>query len=82
VAVKKILEPFLPRRSLLLSPMARWRLNTAVRSRWGGCARSMEFWVFIRALAYIFANGPDGLRQTNRRRGAQRQLHPQGLEGV
>jgi len=41
-----------------------------------------NFGMFIRALAYIFANGPGWAAPDHRRRRPQRELHPQGLEGV
>src|SRR6201999_2432212 len=65
VAVKQILEPFLPKPVVITKadgtlafqydrPMSVGR----VRSFYG------NFGMFVRALAYILANGPDGLRQT------------------
>jgi len=70
VAAKKILEPFLPtpvvvegapgedgRRSLRLD-YDRPHSVGRVRMFYG------NFGMFVRALAYIMANGPDGLRQT------------------
>ncbi len=65
VACKKILEPFLPTPVLATKADGRLTLNydrpqTVGRVRaWYG-----NFGMFIRALAYILANGPDGLRQT------------------
>ncbi len=65
VACKKILEPFLPVPVLttLADGVKCWDYNrpqTVGRVRaWYG-----NYGMFIRALAYILANGPDGLRQT------------------
>ncbi|MDE1160409.1 MAG: aminomethyl-transferring glycine dehydrogenase subunit GcvPB [Acidobacteriaceae bacterium] len=65
VACKKILEPFLPtpvvvERENGLLGLEYNRPQTVGRVRaWYG-----NFGMFIRALAYILANGPDGLRQT------------------
>jgi len=65
VACKKILEPFLPTPVIAESPDGILSLNfdrpqTVGRVRaWVG-----NFGMFVRALAYILANGPDGLRQT------------------
>jgi glycine dehydrogenase subunit 2 len=65
VACKKILEPFLPTPVLATKSDGTLTLNydrpqTVGRVRaWYG-----NFGMFIRALAYILANGPDGLRQT------------------
>src|SRR5450432_528674 len=70
VAAKKILEPFLPTpvvvegppdqdgRRLLRLDYDRPQSVGRVRMFYG------NFGMFVRALAYILANGPDGLRQT------------------
>ncbi len=65
VACKKILEPFLPTPVLVTNKdgakhwdYARPQSIGRVRAFYG------NFGMFIRALAYILANGPDGLRQT------------------
>src|ERR1700736_4570567 len=70
VAAKKILEPFLPTpvvvegdlgadgRRLLRLDYDRPQSVGRVRMFYG------NFGMFVRALAYIMANGPDGLRQT------------------
>ena len=79
VAVKKILEPFLP----TAAPEAR----RARSGRWDydrpqsiGRVRAFygNFGVLVRALAYILAHGGDGLAQRDRGCGAERQLYPQG----
>src|SRR6202000_1543233 len=64
VACKKILEPFLPtpvlveRGGKLSFDYNRAQSVGRVRMFYG------NFGMFVRALAYILANGPDGLRQT------------------
>ena len=65
VACKKILEPFLP------SPVVKTGANGLLsldfnRPQTVGRVKAWygNFGMFIRALAYILANGPDGLRQT------------------
>src|SRR5665213_911199 len=65
VACKKILEPFLP--SPVLKTNADGTLGLEYnRPQSVGRVRAWygNFGMFIRALAYILANGPDGLRQT------------------
>src|SRR5580658_4976944 len=65
VACKKILEPFLPSPVLATGPdgLLHWNYN---RPESVGRVRMLygNFGMFVRALAYILANGPDGLRQT------------------
>jgi glycine dehydrogenase subunit 2 len=65
VACKKILEPFLP------TPVVVTRADGSLgldynRPHSVGRVRAFygNFGMFVRALAYILANGPDGLRQT------------------
>ena len=64
VAVKKILEPFLPtptvveKDGILAFDYHRPKSIGRVRAFYG------NFGMHVRALAYILANGPDGLRQT------------------
>ena len=65
VAIKKTLEPFLPTPVLVTKSDGtlgfeynRPQSVGRVRAFYG------NFGMFVRALAYIFANGPDGLRQT------------------
>ncbi len=64
VAVKKHLEPFLPF-PVLDGTIGNLRWNYE-RPRSIGRVRAQygNFGVLVRALAYILANGPDGLRQT------------------
>jgi glycine dehydrogenase subunit 2 len=65
VACKAFLEPFLPIPALYKDDkgMKRWNYD---RPRSVGRVRAFfgNTGMFIRALAYILANGPDGLRQT------------------
>ncbi len=65
VACKRILEPFLPTPVVHTDDNGTYRLHYdqpesvgRVRMFYG------NFGMFVRALAYILANGPDGLRQT------------------
>jgi glycine dehydrogenase subunit 2 len=72
VACKKFLEPFLPTPVLVRTSANRdQNQNTALHwefNRPQSVGRVRAFYgntgMFIRALAYILANGPDGLRQT------------------
>src|SRR5579863_1046210 len=65
VACKRILEPFLPTPVLVEKPDNTLTFNY---DRQQSVGRVRMFYgntgMFIRALAYILANGPDGLRQT------------------
>jgi len=65
VACKKILEPFLPTPVLATRADGGFTLNYD-RPQSVGRVRMFygNFGMFVRALAYILANGPDGLRQT------------------
>jgi glycine dehydrogenase subunit 2 len=65
VAVKKFLEPFLPFPRLTEGDGGMLRLDYD-RPQSIGRMRAFvgNFGVHVRALAYILANGPDGLRQT------------------
>ena len=83
VAIKKILEPFLPKPVVVTKtdgtlafdynrPLSVGR----VRSFYG------NFGMFIRALAYTFANGPDGLRQTTEDAVLNANYIRKNLEGV
>jgi len=65
VACKAMLEPFLPTSVVVEEPDGTLRLDAnlphsigRVRAFYG------NFGMFVRALAYVMANGPDGLRQT------------------
>src|SRR6201996_1674540 len=65
VACKKILEPFLPPPVVAQGAdgLLHWNYN---RPQSVGRVRMLygNFGMFVRALAYTLANGPDGLRQT------------------
>jgi glycine dehydrogenase subunit 2 len=65
VAVKKFLEPYLPSPTVGQSEDGTYRLNYD-RPKSIGRVRSFygNFGMAVRALAYILANGPEGLRQT------------------
>jgi glycine dehydrogenase subunit 2 len=65
VACKKILEPFLPAPVVVTKADGTLGLEYN-RPRSVGRVRMFygNFGMFVRALAYILANGPDGLRQT------------------
>ena len=65
VACKKILEPFLPTPVLVTRSDGKLGLEYN-RPQSVGRVRAFygNFGMFVRALAYILANGPDGLRQT------------------
>ncbi len=65
VACKKMLEPFLPTPIVEKAPDGSLRFNYD-RPQSVGRVRMFygNFGMFVRALAYILANGPDGLRQT------------------
>ncbi len=65
VACKKILEPFLPTPVVVESADGTLGFNYD-RPQSVGRVRMFygNFGMFVRALAYILANGPDGLRQT------------------
>jgi len=65
VACKKILEPFLPKPVVVTNSDGSLGLSFD-RPQSVGRVRMFygNFGMFVRALAYILANGPDGLRQT------------------
>ena len=82
VAVKQFLEPFLPKPVVITKPDAtlgfeynRPQSVGRVRAFYG------NFGMFVRALAYIFANGPDGLRQTTEDAVLNSNYIRKGLEG-
>ena len=83
VAIKKFLEPYLPKPTLVTHPDGtlgfdydRPQSIGRVRSWYG------NFGMFVRALAYIFANGPDGLRETTEDAVLNANYIRKGLEGV
>ena len=65
VACKKLLEPFLPKPIVVEAADGTLRLDYD-RPQSIGRVRAFfgNFGMHVRALAYIMANGPDGLRQT------------------
>lgn len=65
VAIKKFLEPYLPTPTVEQSAQRTYRLNYD-RPKSIGRVRAFygNFGMAVRALAYILANGPEGLRQT------------------
>jgi glycine dehydrogenase subunit 2 len=65
VAVKSFLEPYLPVPAVEMDAGAKYRLNYD-RPKSIGRVRAFygNFGMAVRALAYILANGPEGLRQT------------------
>src|SRR5881227_3827271 len=82
VACKKILEPFLPVPVVITKPDGtlgseynRPKSIGRVRMFYG------NFGMFVRALAYIQANGPDGLRQTTEDAVLNANYIRKGLEG-
>jgi glycine cleavage system P protein (glycine dehydrogenase) subunit 2 len=83
VAVKQILEPFLPKPVVITKPDGTlgFEYNRPmsvgrVRAFYG------NFGMFVRALAYTLANGPDGLRQTTEDAVLNANYIRKGLEGV
>src|ERR1700681_3932139 len=83
VAIKKILEPFLPTPVVITKPDGtlgfeynRPQSVGRVRAFYG------NFGMFVRALAYTLANGPDGLRQTTEDAVLNANYIRKGLEGV
>src|SRR5437762_3333546 len=83
VAVRKILEPFLP--TPVVISKADGTLGFSYdRPQSVGRVRSFygNFGMFVRALAYTLANGPDGLRQTTEDAVLNANYIRKGLEGV
>jgi glycine dehydrogenase subunit 2 len=83
VAVRKILEPFLPKPVVVTKTDGTLALEYdrpesigRVRAFYG------NFGMFVRALAYIQANGPDGLRQTTEDAVLNANYIRKGLEGT
>jgi len=83
VAVKQALEPFLP------TPVVINKADGTLgfeynRPQTVGRVRSFygNFGMFVRALAYILANGPDGLRQTTEDAVLNANYIRKGLEGT
>src|SRR5258708_38325550 len=83
VAIKKMLEPFLP------TPVVVTKADGTLsfdynRPHSVGRVRAFygNFGMFVRALAYIQANGPDGLRQTTEDAVLNANYIRKGLEGI
>src|ERR1700722_17555230 len=83
VACKKILEPFLPTPVLITRADGSLGLEYN-RPQSVGRVRAFygNFGMFVRALAYTLANGPDGLRQTTEDAVLNANYIRKGLEGV
>ena len=83
VAIKKALEPFLPKPVLTSKPDGTLGFEY---DRPGSVGRVRSFYgnfgMFVRALAYILANGPDGLRQTTEDAVLNANYIRKGLEGT
>ncbi len=83
VAIKKILEPFLPTPVMVSKSDGTLGFDYN-RPESVGRVRAFygNFGMFVRALAYILANGPDGLRQTTEDAVLNANYIRKGLEGV
>src|SRR5207253_6816880 len=83
VAIKKMLESFLPTPVLVSKPDGTLGFDYN-RPQSVGRVRVFygNFGMFTRALAYILANGPDGLRQTTEDAVLNANYIRKGLEGV
>ncbi len=83
VAVKQKLEPFLPTPVPVTKPDGTLGFDRD-RPQSVGRVRAFygNFGMFVRALAYILANGPDGLRQTTEDAVLNANYIRKGLEGV
>ena len=83
VAIKKILEPFLPTPVLITKSDGTLGFDYN-RPQSVGRVRAFygNFGMFVRALAYTLANGPDGLRQTTEDAVLNANYIRKGLEGA
>ncbi len=83
VAIKKILEPFLPTPIVIEKQDGTLGLEYN-RPKSVGRVRAFygNFGMFVRALAYILANGPDGLRQTTEDAVLNANYIRKGLQGT
>jgi glycine dehydrogenase subunit 2 len=83
VAVRKFLEPFLPRPIVVVKPDGTFGFDYD-RPQSIGRVRAFygNFGMFVRALAYVQANGPDGLRQTTEDAVLNANYIRKGLEGA
>ncbi|MBV9573797.1 MAG: aminomethyl-transferring glycine dehydrogenase subunit GcvPB [Acidobacteriales bacterium] len=83
VAVKRTLEPYLPTPVLKENPDSTLAFDYD-RPQSVGRVRAFygNFGMFVRALAYIMANGPDGLRQTTEDAVLNANYIRKGLDGT
>jgi glycine dehydrogenase subunit 2 len=83
VAVRKMLEPFLPKPVVVTKADGTLAFDYD-RPQSVGRVRAFygNFGMFVRALAYIQANGPDGLRQTTEDAVLNANYIRKGLEGT
>jgi len=83
VAVKKMLEPFLPKPVLITKSDGTLGFDYN-RPQSVGRVRAFygNFGMFVRALAYTLANGPDGLRQTTEDAVLNANYIRKGLDGT
>jgi glycine dehydrogenase subunit 2 len=83
VAIKKMLEPFLPTPVLMTKADGTLGFDYN-RPQSVGRVRAFygNFGMFVRALAYTLANGPDGLRQTTEDAVLNANYIRKGLEGA
>ncbi len=83
VAIKKTLEPFLPKPVLITKADGTLGFDYN-RPQSVGRVRTFygNFGMFVRALAYTLANGPDGLRQTTEDAVLNANYIRKGLEGA
>jgi glycine dehydrogenase subunit 2 len=83
VAVKNFLEPYLPKPVVVTKQDGTLGFDYD-RPQSVGRVRAFygNFGMFVRALAYIFANGPDGLRQTTEDAVLNANYIRKGLEGA
>ena len=83
VAVKQFLEPFLPTPVVVAKSDGTLAFDYS-RPQSVGRVRAFHgnFGMFVRALAYILANGPDGLRETTEDAVLNANYIRQGIEGT
>jgi len=83
VAIKRALEPFLPKPVVVTNPDGTLAFDYD-RPQSVGRVRAFygNFGMFVRALAYIQANGPDGLRQTTEDAVLNANYIRKGIEGT
>ena len=83
VAVKQMLEPYLPKPVVIIKSDGTLGFEYD-RPHSVGRVRALygNFGMFVRALAYIMANGPDGLRQTTEDAVLNANYIRKGIEGA